>query len=151
MLARFQDPDSGTITINNVDIRDLTFDSLYRTVAFVLQDPHLLRMSIRENIRLARPEARDEEIWQAAEAAHIAADIRALPAGLDTVVGEDTSLSGGQQQRISIARAIITNAPILILDEATAATDPDCEAEIQAALATLVRGCLLYTSPSPRD
>ncbi|MFS0083597.1 ATP-binding cassette domain-containing protein, partial [Corynebacterium striatum] len=89
MLARFQDPDSGTITINNVDIRDLTFDSLYRTVAFVLQDPHLLRMSIRENIRLARPEARDEEIWQAAEAAHIAADIRALPAGLDTVVGED--------------------------------------------------------------
>lgn len=140
MLARFQDPDSGTITINNVDIRDLTFDSLYRIVAFVLQDPHLLRMSIRENIRLARPEARDEEIWQAAEAAHIAADIRALPAGLDTVVGEDTSLSGGQQQRISIARAIITNAPILILDEATAATDPDCEAEIQAALATLVRG-----------
>ncbi|MFS0300379.1 ATP-binding cassette domain-containing protein, partial [Corynebacterium striatum] len=84
---------------------------------------------IRENIRLARPEARDEEIWQAAEAAHIAADIRALPAGLDTVVGEDISLSGGQQQRISIARAIITNAPILILDEATAATDPDCEAE----------------------
>lgn len=140
MLARFQDPDSGTITINNVDIRDLTFDSLYRTVAFVLQDPHLLRMSIRENIRLARSEASDEEIWQAAEAAHIAADIRALPAGLDAVVGEDISLSGGQQQRISIARAIITDAPILILDEATAATDPDCEAEIQAALATLVKG-----------
>ncbi|QRJ60701.1 ABC transporter ATP-binding protein [Corynebacterium macginleyi] len=140
MLARFQDPDSGTITINNLDIRDLTFDSLYRSVAFVLQDPHLLRMSIRDNIRLARSEASDEEIWQAAEAAHIAADIRALPAGLDAVVGEDTALSGGQQQRISIARAIITDAPILILDEATAATDPDCEAEIQAALATLVKG-----------
>ncbi|QTH59793.1 ABC transporter ATP-binding protein [Corynebacterium hindlerae] len=140
MLARFQDPDSGKVTIDGVDIRELTFDSLYRTVAFVLQDPQLLRMSIRDNIRLARPEVTDEHIWEAAQAAHIAEDIRALPAGLDTIVGEDTSLSGGQQQRISIARAIVADTPILILDEATASTDPDCEAEIQAALTELVAG-----------
>lgn len=140
MLARFQDPDSGKVTIDGVDIRELTFDSLYRTVAFVLQDPQLLRMSIRDNIRLARPDVTDERIWEAAQAAHIAEDIRALPAGLDTIVGEDTSLSGGQQQRISIARAIVADTPILILDEATASTDPDCEAEIQAALTELVAG-----------
>lgn len=140
MLARFQDPDSGKVTIDGVDIRELTFDSLYRTVAFVLQDPQLLRMSIRDNIRLARPEVTDEHIWEAAQAAHIAEDIRALPAGLDTIVGEDTSLSGGQQQRISIARAIVADTPILILDESTASTDPDCEAEIQAALTELVAG-----------
>ncbi|CAB0536160.1 ABC transporter ATP-binding protein [Corynebacterium diphtheriae] len=140
MLARFQDPDSGRITIAGVDIRELTFASLYRTVAFVLQDPHLLRMSIRDNIRLAKPDASDEEVWKAAEAARIADDIRALPAGLDTIVGNYTSLSGGQQQRISIARAIVADSPILILDEATAATDPDCEAEIQTALIKLVAG-----------
>ena len=140
MLARFQDPDTGKVTIDGVDIRDLTFDSLYHTVAFVLQDPHMLRMSIRDNIRLAKPDASEEEVWQAAEAARIADDIRALPAGLDTIVGADTALSGGQQQRISIARAIVADAPALILDEATAATDPDCEAEIQAALNRLVVG-----------
>ncbi|KAB1504555.1 ABC transporter ATP-binding protein [Corynebacterium sp. 320] len=140
MLARFQDPDSGHITIDGVDIRELSFASLYRTVAFVLQDPHLVRMSIRDNIRLNRPDASDDEVWAAADAARIADDIRALPAGLDTVVGEGTSLSGGQQQRISIARAIVADTPILILDEATAATDPDSEAEIQAALTRLVAG-----------
>lgn len=138
MLARFQDPDSGRITIGGTDIRELTFDSLYRTVAFVLQDPHLLRLSIRENIRLGRPEATDDQIWEAAKAAHIAEEIRNLPAGLDTIIGEGVSLSGGQEQRISIARAILTDAPVLILDEATAATDPDSEAEIQAALNELV-------------
>ncbi|QPK78997.1 ABC transporter ATP-binding protein [Corynebacterium lizhenjunii] len=140
MLARFQDPDEGAITIGGVDIRQLSFASLYRTVAFVLQDPHLLQLSIRDNIRLARPAVTDEEVWAAAEAAHIAQDIRALPAGLDTVVGAGVSLSGGQQQRISIARAVLADAPILILDEATTAADPDCEAEIQAALNVLVRG-----------
>ncbi|KAB3523629.1 ATP-binding cassette domain-containing protein [Corynebacterium sp. zg254] len=140
MLARFQNPDSGHITIDGVDIRELSFASLYRTVAFVLQDPHLVRMSIRDNIRLNRPNVSDDEVWAAADAARIADDIRALPAGLDTVVGEGTSLSGGQQQRISIARAIVADTPILILDEATAATDPDSEAEIQAALTRLVAG-----------
>ncbi|SCX08554.1 ABC transporter ATP-binding protein [Corynebacterium jeikeium] len=138
MLARFQDPDSGQVTIDGIDIRELTFASLYRTVAFVLQDPYLLRTSIRDNIRLSKPDASDELIWQAAEAAHIAEDIRALPAGLDTIVSDETFLSGGQQQRISIARAIVADPVILILDEATAATDPDCEAEIQAALTKLV-------------
>lgn len=140
MLARFQDPDAGRIMIDGINLRELSFSSLYSTVSFVLQDPHILRMSIRDNIALYRTDATDEEIWEAARVAHIAADIRALPQGMDTIVGEDTSLSGGQQQRISIARAVLSQAPILILDEATAATDPDCEAEIQSALSTLVIG-----------
>lgn len=140
MLARFQDPDEGTVSIGGVDVRNLSFASLYRTVSFVLQDPHLLAMSLRDNIVLAKPDASEAEIWQAAKIARIDKDIRALPKGLDTVVGSDVSLSGGQQQRISIARAVLTDAPILILDEATTATDPECEADIQAGLTSLARG-----------
>lgn len=140
MVARFQDPTAGVVLIGGVDIRQIAPDLLYRTVSFVLQDPQLPRISIRENIRLARPEASDEEVLAAARDAQIATDIAALPAGLDTVIGEDGQLSGGQRQRIAIARAILANTPILVLDEATAATDPDCEAEIQIALNRLVAG-----------
>lgn len=140
MLARFQDPDSGRITIGGVDIRDLTFAELYRTVAFVLQTTHLLRVSVRDNIRLARPDANDEAVWEAARAAQISGFIKGLDDGLDTVIGDDIDVSGGQAQRIAIARAILADAPILILDEATTAVDPDAEAEIQTALNSLVKG-----------
>lgn len=140
MLARFRDPDAGTITIGGRDIREFSEAELYRTVAFVLQDAHLLRMSIRDNIALANANASEEQIRAAAKAANILADIDALAHGFDTVVGDDTELSGGQRQRIVIARALLADAPILILDEATAATDPDCEAEIQDALSKLVVG-----------
>lgn len=140
MVARFQDPDEGEVLIGGTDIRRLPSEELYRTVSFVLQDPQLPRISIRDNIALARPDASGDEIAAAAREARILDDVLALPNGMDAVIGEDAQLSGGQCQRIAIARALLADAPILILDEATAATDPDCEAEIQAALNRLVVG-----------
>lgn len=140
MLARFQDPNSGTISIGGVDIQQLPSTTLYSLVSFVLQDPQLPEMSIRDNVALAAPNATEEEIRNAARSAQILDDIEALPKGWDTILGDDLDLSGGQKQRLAIARAILADTPILILDEATAATDPDCEAEIQAALSQLVVG-----------
>ncbi|WP_067782713.1 ABC transporter ATP-binding protein [Actinomyces vulturis] len=138
LLARFDDPDQGRITLDGKDLREFSTDELYKLVSFVLQDPHILRLSIRDNVRLGKTDATDEEIWQALEAAQIAEEIRALPRGLDTVFSTETYLSGGQCQRLSIARAILMDAPILILDEATALTDPESEALIQEALTQLV-------------
>lgn len=140
MLARFQDPLEGSITIGGADIRTLPSRQLYSLVSFVLQNPQLPEMSIRDNIALAVPDATDEQVREAARNAQILDEIEALPKGWDTVVGDDADLSGGQKQRIAIARALLANTPILILDEATAATDPDCEAEIQAALSRLIVG-----------
>lgn len=139
MLARFQDPDKGCVLIDGTDVRAMSEEQLYRSVAFVLQRAQILRASIRDNIRLAVPDADDERVIEAARRAQIWEDIRELPNGLDSVIGEDTNLSGGQKQRIVIARALLTNAPILILDEATANTDPDCAAQIQRALTELTR------------
>ena len=139
MLARFQDPLSGRVLIDGRDVRTFSEEELYSTVAFVLQQAHVLDNSVRENIRLAVPNASDEQIRAAAEQANIWDDIQALPHGLDTMIGEETNLSGGQKQRIVIARALLANAPILILDEATANTDPDTTAEIQKALTRLAR------------
>ncbi|MGJ9712993.1 ABC transporter ATP-binding protein [Actinotignum sp. GS-2025d] len=140
MLARFRDPDSGRVLLDGRDLRTLPEKDLYARVAFVLQDAQMLRMSVRDNIRLARPHADDAAIEQAARAANIWEDICALPKGLDTVLGEDTTMSGGQNQRLAIARALLADADLLILDEATVATDPQCEAEIQSALNRLVAG-----------
>lgn len=140
LLARFDDPRSGRILVGGRDIRELSTRELYRRVGFVLQEARMLRLSVRENIRLARPEATDEQIWEAARAARIDADIAALPRGLDTVLGEETSFSGGQAQRAAIARALLADAPILILDEATSAMDPDCEVLVQQALNRLLEG-----------
>ncbi|EPD28725.1 MULTISPECIES: ABC transporter ATP-binding protein [Actinotignum] len=140
MLARFRDPDSGRVLLEGHDLRTFSEKDLYARVAFVLQDAHMLRMSVRDNIRLARPNADDAAIEQAARAANIWDDICALPRGLDTVLGEDTAMSGGQYQRLAIARALLADADLLILDEATVATDPQCEAEIQSALNRLVAG-----------
>ncbi len=140
MVARFQDPDSGCITLGGADLRQISSEQLYAKVAFVLQDPQLMRISIRDNIALARPDATDEQIRRAARAAQVADEIEALDKGYDTIVGSDTDLSGGQKQRIAIARALLTDAPVLILDEATAFTDPESEAEIQVALTKLAQG-----------
>ena len=140
LVARFDDPESGAVRIGGVDVRDIVSEELYRTVAFVLQDAQLVRMSIRDNIALARPDASDEEVRQAAQDAQIDAFIETLPAGYDTIVGDDTERSGGQQQRIAVARALLADTPILLLDEATAFTDPESEAEIQKALNRLVVG-----------
>ncbi|WLP90448.1 ABC transporter ATP-binding protein [Gordonia sp. NB41Y] len=138
LLARFDDPASGTIRIGGVDISEI--DDLYSQVGMVLQDPQLLTISIRDNIALGRPDATDGQVREAASAARILDEIEALPNGFDTVYGSDSGLSGGQAQRIAIARAVLVDAPILVLDEATALTDPESEHQIQQALSTLVRG-----------
>lgn len=135
MLARFQDPDSGEICLGGVPLPEV--DDLYRYVSFVLQRTELPAISIRDNIRLARPDASGAQVRTAAEHAQIWDEIAALPAGLDTVVDRDVRLSGGQRQRIAIARALLADAPVLVLDEATTATDPESEAQIQQALSAL--------------
>lgn len=140
LVARFADPDRGSVRIGGIDVRDIAPEVLYRHVSFVLQDPQLLNISVRDNIALGVPGASDEAIWEAAAAARIDDYLRGLPHGLDTVIGEDAHPSGGEAQRIAIARALLVDAPILVLDEATAFTDPESEADIQAALTRLVQG-----------
>lgn len=140
LIARFADPDSGSIRLGGVDLRQLTEETLYSHVSFVLQDAQLLRATVRDNIALGRPGAGLDEVREAARMARIDDFVMSLPEGYDTVIGTDTSLSGGQEQRIAIARALLVDAPVLLLDEATAFADPESEAEIQQALSTLVKG-----------
>ena len=140
LLPRFWDATAGRITVGDVPVGEIAPDDLYRLVGFVFQDVQLLRASVRENIALGRPEASAEEIEAAARAAQIHERIAALPCGYDSVVGEDAQLSGGEAQRVSIARALLADAPILVLDEATAFADPESEAAIQDALSALVAG-----------
>ena len=140
LIARFADPDSGTVRIGGVDLRDMDEETLYSTVSFVLQDAQLLGATVRENIALGRPDADLDQVRAAARVARIDEEIMALPAGYDTVLGRDTALSGGQEQRIAIARAVLLDTPVLLLDEATAMADPESEAEIQEALSALVKG-----------
>lgn len=140
LVARFADPDRGSVCIGGIDVRDIAPEVLYRHVSFVLQDPQLLNISVRDNIALGVPGASDEAIWTAAAAARIDDYLRGLPHGLDAVIGEDAHPSGGEAQRIAIARALLVDAPILVLDEATAFTDPESEADIQTALTRLVQG-----------
>ena len=139
LIARFNDPDKGSVKIGGIDIREMSEGTLYDQVAFVLQDAQLLNVSIKENIRLGKPDAPHEDVIEAAKAAQIHNYIETLPNGYDTILGTDTKLSGGQEQRIAIARAILIDAPILLLDEATAFADPESEAEIQKALSYLVK------------
>ena len=140
LIARFADPDSGAVRIGGVDLRDMDEETLYSTVSFVLQDAQLLGATVRENIALGRPDADLEQVRDAARVAHVDEEIMALPDGYDTILGRDTALSGGQEQRIAIARAVLLDTPVLLLDEATAMADPESEAEIQEALSALVAG-----------
>lgn len=140
LLPRFWDPDDGAITLGGVDLRAMATAELYRHVSFVFQDVQLLRTSVRDNIRLARPDADDATVERAARAAQIHDRIAELPRGYDTVIGEQVTLSGGEAQRVSIARALLADTPILVLDEATAFADPESEAVIQDAISELVAG-----------
>jgi ATP-binding cassette subfamily B protein/ATP-binding cassette subfamily B protein IrtA len=138
LLPRFSDVTSGAITIDGHDVRRLPSSTLYRSVGFVLQDVQLIAGTVRENLLLARADADDATLEAACRAAQIHDRILELPRGYDSEVGADARLSGGEAQRLSIARAILADAPILVLDEATAFADPESEAAIQDALAVLV-------------
>ncbi|MEM8926239.1 MAG: ABC transporter ATP-binding protein [Actinomycetota bacterium] len=142
LIPRFWDVEEGQVLVGGVDVREMSSDQLMQSVAFVFQSPFLLSDTIRNNIRLGRTDATDDEIVAAATAAQAHDFImNELPDGYDTVVGErGSSLSGGQRQRVTIARAILQDSPIIVLDEATAFADPDNEAKIHRALAELARG-----------
>ena len=141
LVARFWDVSAGAVRIGGVDVRDIDPDVLMGCVSLVFQDVHLFRTSMLENIRMARPSATREEVIAAARAAQADAFIRALPQGYDTVYGsEGVHLSGGEAQRVSIARAILADRPIVVLDEATAFSDPENEHLIQKAFERLMAG-----------
>ena len=140
LVPRFWDPTAGTVRIGGTDVRDLAPHDLYRQVSFVFQEPHLLRTNVRDNIRLGRPDADDAAVEQAARAARIHDRITALPRCYDSVIGEDAVLSGGESQRLSVARALLADAPVLVLDEATSFADPESEAAVQQALSALAAG-----------
>lgn len=146
LIARFYDVKSGTITLGGTDIRIFTCDSLLRNISMVFQNVYLFRDTIKNNIKFGRPDAADEQIIAAAKAARCHDFIMALPDGYDTVIGEGgSSLSGGEKQRISIARAMLKDAPIVILDEATASIDPENEHLIQEAISALTHGKTIIT------
>ena len=141
LVTRLYEPQHGTIEIDGTDIRTVSLPSLSRAVGLVAQDTYLLHASIRENLRLAAPDATDEQIEAAARAAHIHDLIAGLPDGYDTMVGErGYRFSGGERQRLAIARMLLRNPPILVLDEATSALDTRTERAVQRALDELAKG-----------
>ena len=141
LLPRFYDPNSGRVTIDGIDIREFQLKSLRRQIAMVLQPPLVFPLTIRENLIYGRPEATEEEIVNAARLARIHETIVKFPEGYDTVVGEQgATLSEGEKQRLTIARAILFNAPILILDEPTSSVDAETEALIMEGLRELTAG-----------
>lgn len=146
LVPRFYDVDGGSVRIGGVDVRDISHKELMRTVSFVFQNPQLIKTTILENIVYGRPEATMEEVNRAVEMAQCREIIDRLPDGLDTVIGtEGTYLSGGERQRIALARAFLKNAPVIVLDEATAFADPENEHLMQAALRELTRGKTVIT------
>jgi ATP-binding cassette subfamily B protein len=141
LAARLYDVNEGSVSIGGVDVRDLSFGALSSLVGVVSQETYLFHASVRDNLRFAKPDATDEEIYAAAEAARIHHVIAALPEGYDTVVGErGYRFSGGEKQRIAIARTILRNPPILVLDEATSSLDTETERLVQEALDRLSEG-----------
>ena len=141
LAARFFDPTSGTVSIGGVNVKDMDPGQLMDTVSFVLQNSHLIKASILDNVRLGRPDASEDQVMAALEQAQCMDIIEKFPQGVHTVIGsQGVYLSGGEMQRIAIARAILKDAPVLILDEATAFADPDNERKVQAALTRLAQG-----------
>ena len=141
LIASFWEADGGSVGIGGIDVKNIPLEQVMRSISYVTQDNYLFDLSIRENIRMGKPDASDAEVEEAAQRASCHEFICALPAGYDTCVGSaGARLSGGERQRIAIARAVLKDAPIVILDEATAFTDPENEAAIQASISGLVTG-----------
>jgi ABC-type multidrug transport system fused ATPase/permease subunit len=141
LVPRFYDVTEGRLTVDGADVRDVTLTSLRRSIAVISQDPFLFSTTVRENIAFGAPDATDEEVEQAARLAQAHEFVAALPNGYETVIGErGITLSGGQRQRIAIARAIVTNPRILILDDATASVDATTEAKIRLGLREAMKG-----------
>jgi ATP-binding cassette, subfamily B, bacterial len=141
LVTRMYDVRSGAVRLAGTDVRDATLASLRATVGVVTQDAHMFHATIRENLLYARPEATEAQLWEALEGAHVAALVRALPDGLDTVVGDrGYRLSGGEKQRMAIARLLLKAPGVVVLDEATAHLDSESEAAVQRALATALAG-----------
>ena len=141
IVARFFDPQQGKVLVGGVDVKDIGKEELMNTVSFVFQNNKLIKASILDNVRLGKPNATEAEVMQALKAAQCMDIIEKFPNGVNTMIGsEGVYLSGGEVQRIAIARAVLKNSPIIILDEATAFADPDNEAKVQAAFNELARG-----------
>jgi ATP-binding cassette, subfamily B, bacterial len=141
LILRYYDPDAGRITLDGVRVADLDPAELRSRIALVPQESVMFAASVRDNIRFGRPEASDDEVVRAAEHAHAASFIAAMPQAYDSPVGEHgVTLSGGQRQRIAIARAILRDAPLLLLDEATSSLDAESETQVAAALTDLMVG-----------
>ena len=141
IVARFFDPQQGKVLVGGVDVKDIGKEELMNTVSFVFQNSKLIKASILDNVRLGKPNATEAEVMQALKAAQCMDIIEKFPNGVNTMIGsEGVYLSGGEVQRIAIARAVLKNSPIIILDEATAFADPDNEAKVQAAFNELARG-----------
>lgn len=141
IISRFFDADSGEMLIGGVNVRDFPKEQLMDTVSFVFQNSRLIKGTILENVRMARPEASDDEVLRALEAAQCSDILEKLPDGVNTIIGTGgIYLSGGEQQRVAIARVILKDSPVVILDEATAFADPDNEVRVQKAFAELLKG-----------
>lgn len=141
LVARFFDPQSGSISIGGVNVKDIDKNKLMDTVSFVFQNSRLIKGSILDNVRMSKPDATDDEEFSALRAAQCMDIIEKFPDGANTVIGsQGIYLSGGETQRLAIARAMLKNAPVLILDEATAFADPDNETRVQAAFKELAKG-----------
>lgn len=145
LIPRFYDVSSGSITIDGVDIRDISLESLRKNIAIVFQDNFLFTGSIKDNILMGNPSATEEELNEAIKSAHLEEMLSELPLGVDTILGErGTTLSGGQRQRVAIARAMVRKSPVVILDEATSALDNKSEAVVQKALDNLIRNKTVF-------
>ena len=141
LVARFFDPQSGSISIGGVNVKDIDKNKLMDTVSFVFQNSRLIKGNILDNVRMGKPDATDDEVFSALRAAQCMDIIEKFPDGANTVIGsQGIYLSGGETQRLAIARAMLKNAPVLILDEATAFADPDNETRVQAAFKELAKG-----------